>query len=85
MVQKILRAKIQFFDSNPIGRIQTRFSKDITALDQVITIMVQMATFSAFRTFYIFATMAVLYWPLVPICLFSLIFMVIIVRKAMVP
>lgn len=47
--------------------------------------MVQMATFSMFRTFYIFAVMAVLYWPLVPICLFALIFMVIIVRKAMVP
>ena len=47
--------------------------------------MFQMATFSLFRTFYIFAVMAVLYWPIIPISLLSISIMVFIVRKAMVP
>ena len=32
MSEKILRAKILFFDSNPIGRIVTRFAKDVAVL-----------------------------------------------------
>jgi ABC-type multidrug transport system fused ATPase/permease subunit len=33
MTEKVIRAKILFFDSNPIGRILTRFSKDMVILD----------------------------------------------------
>ena len=33
MSEKVIRAKILFFDSNPIGRIVTRFSKDLTMID----------------------------------------------------
>ena len=33
MSYKVLRANILFFDSNPIGRVTTRFSKDMTMLD----------------------------------------------------
>jgi len=33
MAEKVLRADILFFDSNPIGRITTRFSKDMTIID----------------------------------------------------
>lgn len=33
MTESVLRARILFFDSNPIGRIVTRFSKDITVID----------------------------------------------------
>jgi ABC-type multidrug transport system fused ATPase/permease subunit len=33
MTKALSRAKILFFDSNPVGRIQTRFSKDIQILD----------------------------------------------------
>lgn len=33
MTEKVLRSSILFFDSNPIGRIITRFSKDMTMLD----------------------------------------------------
>ena len=43
MAEKVLRANILFFDSNPIGRITTRFSRDMTILDNgvpVLTIMV---------------------------------------------
>lgn len=36
MTKAVLRAKIVFFDSNPIGRIITRFSKDMNVLDLVM-------------------------------------------------
>lgn len=33
MAWKVLRSKIQFFDSNPIGRVTSRFTKDMMMLD----------------------------------------------------
>jgi ATP-binding cassette subfamily C (CFTR/MRP) protein 4 len=39
MTEKVLRAKILFFDSNPIGRIITRFSKDMAVFDMVIPVL----------------------------------------------
>jgi len=33
MGQKVIRAKILFFDSNPIGRITSRFSTDVAMVD----------------------------------------------------
>jgi ABC-type multidrug transport system fused ATPase/permease subunit len=33
MVESVTRAKIVFFDSNPVGRIMTKFSKDILVMD----------------------------------------------------
>ncbi|CCH46915.1 ATP-dependent bile acid permease [Wickerhamomyces ciferrii] len=34
VLQRVLRAKLRFYDSTPIGRIMNRFSKDIEAVDQ---------------------------------------------------
>jgi len=39
MSYKVLRAKILFFDSNPIGRVVTRFSKDVGVLDFIIPVL----------------------------------------------
>lgn len=39
MVKRVLRAKIVFFDSNPIGRIVTRFSKDLITFDLIVPIV----------------------------------------------
>lgn len=36
MTERILRAPILFYDSNPIGRITTRFSKDMMMIDVLI-------------------------------------------------
>ena len=36
MVTAILKAPVLFFDSNPIGRILNRFSKDIGGMDEVL-------------------------------------------------
>ena len=33
MINNLLRANILFFDSNPSGRILTRFSKDISVVN----------------------------------------------------
>ena len=36
MLRSVLRAKITFFDSNPIGRILNRFAKDTTLVDDML-------------------------------------------------
>ena len=35
LTAKVVFARISFFDSNPIGRILTRFTKDINGLDNI--------------------------------------------------
>jgi len=39
MTKRLLRANIVFFDSNPIGRILTRFSKDLIVFDLIMPIL----------------------------------------------
>ena len=39
ITERVLRANILFFDSNPIGRIVTRFSKDLVIFDLVVPIL----------------------------------------------
>lgn len=36
MVEAILRAPVVFFDSNPVGRVLNRFSKDIACVDELL-------------------------------------------------
>ena len=36
MVVAVLRAPVLFFDSNPVGRIMNRFSKDVGCMDEVL-------------------------------------------------
>jgi len=36
MVVAVLQAPVHFFDSNPVGRIINRFSKDIGCMDEVL-------------------------------------------------
>lgn len=51
MTESTLRARIVFFDSNPIGRIVTRFSKDITVIDLILTFYIIMITFGILKLF----------------------------------
>ena len=37
LLHTVLRAKLRFFDTTPIGRIMNRFSKDIESIDQQLT------------------------------------------------
>ena len=50
MTEKVLRANILFFDSNPIGRVTTRFSRDMTILDSAIAPLTVMVTQGLLRT-----------------------------------
>ena len=40
MVHSLVRSKVAFFDSNPVGRILNRFSKDISIGDVVLPLLV---------------------------------------------
>lgn len=51
MTKRVLHADILFFDSNPIGRIVTRFSRDLTIFDQVMPILWLITIQGIFRTF----------------------------------
>ena len=44
MAEKVIRATILFFDSNPQGRITTRFQKDITIMDTAMAPIAVMVT-----------------------------------------
>lgn len=46
LLHKVLRAKLRFFDTTPIGRIMNRFSKDIEATDQELTPYLHGATYT---------------------------------------
>ena len=42
MVKSVANTNIQFFEQNTNGNIMNRFSKDVKALDQYLTIFLQM-------------------------------------------
>ena len=44
MAEKVIRATILFFDSNPQGRISTRFQKDMTIMDNAFAPVAVMVT-----------------------------------------
>ena len=49
ILNKVARAKILFFDSNPVGRVLARFSKDIAVIDFLLPGITVFATFGIFR------------------------------------
>lgn len=61
MTLKVVRSKILFFDSNPLGRIFTRFSKDIAVLDLIMPAITVFATFGLFRTITVMITVCVIH------------------------
>lgn len=73
MVEKVTRAQILFFDSNPVGRVQTRFSKDTATLDLLIPPITVFASFGLFRTITVFGVVCFIQpWLLVVIAFSSL-------------
>ena len=61
MVEGVVRATILFFDSNPVGRIMTRFSKDMTVLDIYIPFFTILTTFGIFRVICVVSVISVIY------------------------
>lgn len=75
MCEKVLRANILFFDSNPIGRILTRFSKDMAVLDLVAPSLTILMTYGIFRAITVALSLCVVnYWLLIP-TIISLVYM----------
>jgi len=68
MTEKVLRSNILFFDSNPIGRILTRFSKDMAVLDLICPTVAIMMTYGIFRAIAVsLCLIFVNYWLVIPI------------------
>ena len=67
MVRKLLRAKIEFFDTNPIGRIQNRFAKDMKALDFLLPFFGNLILSFFFKILGIFLLIAVSVYYAIPI------------------
>ena len=66
----MLRADILFFDSNPIGRILTRFSKDMTVLDLICPPICVLITYGLFRTIAVTISICVInYYCLIPLAI----------------
>lgn len=49
MAEKVLRAKVSFFDENSVGKIITRFSKDIAIVDIVVPFIALLILNGIFR------------------------------------
>ena len=65
MVWKLLRSKVLFFDSNPIGTILTRFSKDLGITDFLLPQMTNFALITSFKVIIIIIfVVAVIPWNL---------------------
>ena len=80
MTEKVLRSDMVFYDSNPIGRIITRFSKDIVVTDMAIPGISIFVTQGVLRTISVFITIAIINpWLLIPI-LIGLVYMIYITK-----
>ena len=70
MTKKLVRAKIIFFDSNPIGRIITRFSKDMAVLDLIMPNFAIVISYGIFRAFSVSVSLCIVnYWLIIPLVL----------------
>jgi ABC-type multidrug transport system fused ATPase/permease subunit len=68
MAEKVLRANILFFDSNPIGRVITRFSKDMMVIDSMLPLYLVVTSSGLLRTFsVIVAVVTINYWLAIPL------------------
>lgn len=81
MSEKILRSNILFFDSNPIGRILTRFSKDMAVMDLIAPSISNMMTYGIFRALAVTISIVIVnYWVLIPIVI-SICYLVFLITK----
>ena len=81
MTKSVLRSTILFFDSNPIGRIVTRFSKDMIVFDLVLPPLVILVVIGIFRAFSVMITVCV-FNPYMLIGAFLCLILMVLVVKA---
>ena len=80
---RILRSPVLFFDSNPSGRINTRFSKDLVVMDMMMVPILNFVAMGVFRTLSVMISVVMVnYYIIFPIFV-SVCFMILIMKKAM--
>lgn len=81
MAEAVVRARVIFFDSNPIGRILTRFSKDIATLDLIMPNVAVLASFGIFRALTVVMVVCYIHFEMVPFVFFVVWLMSLIANK----
>lgn len=80
---RVLRSPVLFFDSNPSGRINTRFSKDIVVMDMLMVPVLNLVTMGVFRTVTVMISVVTVNPYIVASIVVSVAFMILIMKKAM--
>ena len=81
MADKVIRAKILFFDSNPIGRILSRFSVDCAQLDTRLAGFAMLATVGTLRALFVCISVVIVNpWSLI-IVFVSIFYMIFVYKK----
>ena len=81
MIKTVLHATILFFDSNPVGRILTRFSKDLAGLDNLMPILSFMALQGITRGTLSAILVVSINWYIIPVLIILTIYMMIIASR----
>ena len=87
MVERVSRATILFFDSNPLGRILTRFSKDVAIFDSIVARLSILVSQGIFRSIVNTVTVCIINpWLLIAmlIAIVTMYFMLKIGKRAMI-
>jgi len=85
MTESVIRANILFFDSNPSGRIVSRFSKDISILDTTMPVLTVICTQGVLRAISVLITVAIVNpWLIVP-AVVGLIYMLLVAKAGIKP
>lgn len=85
MTLKILRATILFFDSNPSGRVSTRFSRDMTILDVPLPPLTMIVTQGLLRTLSVVISVSIINPYLIAVGFIGLLYMMKIVKTGIAP
>ena len=84
MMKVVLHAKVLFFDSNPAGRVLTRFSKDLAGLDYLFPILTFMMLQGLTRGFLSALLVISVNLYILPFLIILTIYMMIISRRGSV-
>ena len=85
MTEKVIRAKILFFDSTTSGTIISRFSKDVGVIDNAMPVMAETAMTGIMRAISVVITVAVVNPLLIYPSFFGLIYMTYVTKRGIKP
>ena len=83
MAKKVIRADIVFFDSNPSGRVTTRFSKDMTILDIMVPPVLLLVTQGMLRAISVAISVIIINPWILLVVFVGLIYIIWVVKTAM--